>query len=71
MRTNIVIDDNLMKMAKRASRLPTKKAVVEEALRLLVQTHRQEQILSLRGRVKWKGNLSEMRKGRVFNADGH
>lgn len=63
MRTNIVIDDELMKRALRASGLKTKRAVVEEGLRLLEQVHRQAGVRRLRGKVAWKGDLNEMRGG--------
>jgi Arc/MetJ family transcription regulator len=65
MRTNIDIDDALMVEALRASGLPTKKAVVEEALRLLIRRHGQKGILALAGKVRWTGNLDESREGRV------
>jgi len=64
MRTNIDIDDRLMRQAMRSSRSRTKRAVVEEGLRLLIQTHAQTGIRRLRGRVRWKGNLHESRLGR-------
>ena len=65
MRTNIVIDDKLMRAAMKATGLPTKRAVVEEGLRLLVQIRGQTQMRALRGKVQWEGNLDEMRKQRV------
>jgi len=61
MRTNIVVDDNLMAEALKLSDIKTKKGVVEEALKLLVQVKRQEAIRKLRGKLNWEGNLSEMR----------
>lgn len=61
MRTNIVIDDELMNEAMTLSRLKTKKAVVETGLKLLVQIKKQERIKSLRGKLKWNGDLNEMR----------
>ncbi len=61
MRTNIVIDDQLMKEAIKLSRLKTKRAVVESGLRLLIQTKKQERIKNLRGKLKWDGDLDEMR----------
>ena len=64
MRTNIEIDDDLMRQAIRLSGLPTKKAVVEEALRLVVQLKRQEGIARLFGKVQWEGNLDQMRESR-------
>lgn len=64
MRTNIVIDDELMADAMEACGCDTKKVAVEEGLRLLVQRARQQQIRGLRGQVRWEGNLDEMRKAR-------
>lgn len=61
MRTNIVIDDQLMSEALKVSGLSTKKEVVEQGLKLVVQLSRQQEIRKLRGRVKWEGNLDEMR----------
>ena len=65
MRTTIEIDDALMRKAMRLSGLTTKKAVVEAALLLLIQTHSQTDIRQLRGKVKWKGNLNVSRRGRT------
>ena len=64
-RTNIEIDDRLMKEAMKQSGAATKKATVEAALRLLVKTHSQIGIRRLRGKIQWEGNLSESRLGRV------
>jgi Arc/MetJ family transcription regulator len=61
MRTNIVIDDKLMNAALKTSGLLTKKDVVEEALKLLVQVKKQSRLKKLRGKLKWEGNLDEMR----------
>ena len=61
MRTNIVIDDQLMKDAKRVSGLSTKKEVVEKGLRLIIQLSKQKKIRSLKGKINWEGNLDEMR----------
>jgi Arc/MetJ family transcription regulator len=65
MRTNIVIDDTLMRDALAASGLSTKRAVVEAGLRSLVSLHRQAGVRHLRGRVKWTGDLAKMRIGRT------
>jgi Arc/MetJ family transcription regulator len=65
MRTNIDIDDHLMRQAMRHSGTRTKKATVEAALRLLVETHAQIAIRKLKGKVRWEGNLDESRRGRV------
>lgn len=65
MRTNIDIDDDLMRQAMRSSDARTKRAVVEEALRLLIQTKGQTSIRRLRGKVAWQGDLSVSRLGRI------
>ena len=64
MRTNIVIDDDLMNEALALSRLKTKKAVVETGLKLLIQIKKQERIRLLRGKMKWEGDLDAMRLDR-------
>jgi Arc/MetJ family transcription regulator len=64
MRTNIEIDDELMAEALKRSGAATKRAAVEEGLRLLIQTRRQAGIRRLRGKVHWQGDLEEMRLDR-------
>lgn len=68
-RTNIVLDDELIQKAKKLTGLQTKRAVVDEALRVLIQLREQEQIRSLRGKLQWSGSLNEMRAGR-FDTTG-
>lgn len=65
MRTNIDIDDDLMRDAMRASGDRTKRGVVERGLRLLIDTKEQGGIRRLRGKVKWKGDLRVSRTERV------
>lgn len=62
MRTNIVIDDDLMAQALEITGLNTKRAVVEQGLKLLIQRKQQQAIRDLRGKLKWEGNLDEMRE---------
>lgn len=64
MRTNIVIDDNLMKEAFEISGLQTKKAVVEEGLKLLIHMRKQKGLRKLRGKLSWEGDLNQMRSDR-------
>lgn len=64
MRTNIVIDDQLMAEALKASGYETKKEAVEQGLKLLVQLSKQQEIRKLRGKIKWEGDLDEMRSAR-------
>lgn len=63
-RTNIVIDEDLMARAKALTGLGTKRAVVDEALRTLVGLKEQEAVRGLRGRLRWEGDLDEMRSDR-------
>jgi Arc/MetJ family transcription regulator len=69
MRTNIEIDDDLIREALRVSGLKTKRAGVEAGLKALVRLNRirlnrQKKILNLAGKVHWEGNLDESREGR-------
>jgi len=61
MRTNIVINDILMKKALESSGLKTKKEAVEVGLRLLIRFNQQKEIKKLRGKITWEGDLEEMR----------
>lgn len=61
MRTNVVIDDELMSAALEASGLPSKRAVIEEALKRFVQLKQQSQIRKLKGKIVWDGSLEAMR----------
>jgi Arc/MetJ family transcription regulator len=61
MRTNIVIDDKLMREALRASGASTKKEAVERGLRMLVRVNKQAEIRKFRGKLHWEGDLDAMR----------
>ncbi|WP_338018642.1 type II toxin-antitoxin system VapB family antitoxin [Halorhodospira halochloris] len=60
----MVIDDQLMDEALKASGCETKKEAVEQGLRLLVQRSKQQQIRNLRGKIKWEGDLDEIRSAK-------
>ena len=64
MRTNIVIDDQLMQQAASLTKLPTKREIVETGLRMLIQIKRQEMIRAARGKLKWSGDLNSSRTAR-------
>jgi Arc/MetJ family transcription regulator len=64
MRTNIVIDDTLMQDALEASGAHTKREVVELGLKLLISIKKQESVKALKGKLKWEGNLDDMRSAR-------
>lgn len=61
MRTNIVIDDDLMAKALRATGIKTKREVVEAGLRLLLKLQSQAQLRGARGKLAWEGDLDAMR----------
>ena len=63
-RTNIVIDDALMRDAMKAAGTTTKRDTVEAGLRLLVQLDRQRGIRELRGKLRWEGDLDADRRDR-------
>lgn len=65
MRTNTVIDDELMAEAMELTGLKTKRAVVEKALQTLIQLNRQGEIEDLFGRLHWEGDLNRIREDRV------
>lgn len=64
MRTNIEIDDEVLREAQRLIGTRTKRETVDLALRELVARHRRLGVLDLRGKVRWEGDLEESRRGR-------
>ena len=62
MRTNIVIDEDLMQDALRLSGAKTKREAVELGLRTLVRLRQQEELRKLRGKLDWQGDLDTMRR---------
>jgi Arc/MetJ family transcription regulator len=61
MRTNIMIDDDLMEAAMLATGAKSKKDAVELGLQMLVRLHRQQSIRDFKGKLQWDGDLDEMR----------
>ncbi len=64
MRTNIVIDDRLIKDTLRATGIKTKREAVDLGLRTLLRLSRQGEIRRLRGKLHWQGDLDAMRRDR-------
>ena len=62
MRTNIVIDDELMKQVLELTGLKTKREAVEQGLKALVRLKQQEKIRKFRGKLQWEGDLGRMRR---------
>lgn len=63
-RTNIVMDEKLIKEGMKTTGIKTCRALVDYALRDLLRRESQKRILELKGKVHWEGDLSSMRKGR-------
>jgi Arc/MetJ family transcription regulator len=61
MRTNIVINDKLMRETLRASGLKTKREAVDQALRTFLRLKKQAEVRRLRGKLDWRGDLNAMR----------
>jgi Arc/MetJ family transcription regulator len=64
MRTNIVIEDKLMRDTLRATGLKSKREAVEEALRTMLRLSKQGEIRRVRGKLDWQGDLNAMRSDR-------
>jgi len=62
MRTNVMIDDALMKRALKSGEFHTKRSAIEAGLRLLVQMNSQKRLRELRGKIAWEGDLDAMRR---------
>lgn len=64
MRTNIVLDDDLVKRAQKLTGIETKRGVVHEALRTLILIREQASLRNLRGKLTWEGDLDDQRRSR-------
>jgi len=63
-RTNIVLDETLVEEGLRVTGLPSRRALVDYALKDLIRRKRQKAILTRRGKIRWEGNLDDMRETR-------
>jgi Arc/MetJ family transcription regulator len=70
MRTNVVLDDELISKAQQLTGIKTKKEVIHEALTTLIRVREQGQVRALRGKLKWTGDLNESRQGRGHDLGG-
>ena len=68
-RTNIELDEKLVKEGLRLFKKKTKKELVHFALSELIRREKAKDILTLEGNIKWEGNLKQMRKARFASAD--
>jgi len=65
MRTNVVLDEELIDEARKLTGIRTKKEVIHEALRALIRLQRQSQVRALRGKLHWEGDLDASRQSRI------
>jgi Arc/MetJ family transcription regulator len=65
MRTNIILDETLIERAQKLTGIKTKRAVVQEALRTLILLREQAEVRPFRGKLRWEGDLAEMRQSRL------
>ena len=65
MRTNIVLDEELVNRAQKLTGIKTKRELVNEALKVLINLRQQEQVRTLRGKLSWEGELNELRTART------
>lgn len=65
MRTNVVLDDDLIAEAMRLTGIKTKRQVIDTALRALVRLERQREVLALEGTVTWEGKPNALRMARL------
>lgn len=64
-RTNIVLDEKLVREGLKTTGLKTRRALVDHALKELVRRERQMGLRALKGKVAWEGDLQAMRKTRT------
>lgn len=64
-RTNIEIDDGLIRQARKLTRLKTKRQIVDKTLELLVRSESRKGILRYYGSGIWEGNLKQSRRTRT------
>lgn len=64
-RTNIVLDETLVRQGLKATGMKTRRALVHHALQELVRREKQLGLLVLKGKVRWTGNLNAMRRRRI------
>jgi Arc/MetJ family transcription regulator len=69
MRTNVVLDEDLVERARRLTGIKTKREVIHEALRTLVRLREQAQLRELRGKLPWEGDLEGLRERRTGDSE--
>ena len=65
MKTHIEIDDSILEQICQLGSFATKKAAVNTALAEYLKLLKRQQLLALRGKVEWQGDLDRLRRHRV------
>jgi len=65
LRTSIILDDELVERANLLTGIKTKRELIDQALRALIQVHEQSELISLRGQLHWEGDLDALRRHRI------
>ena len=63
-RTNVVLDEKLVKAALKVTKLKTRRSLIDYALRELLRHEKQQELLNLKGKIHWQGDLASLREGR-------
>jgi len=63
-RTNVVLDEVLIKECRKITGIPTQRSLIDHALRELLRHGLQKKVLELKGRIHWQGDLRAWRRGR-------
>ncbi len=64
-RTNIVLDEKLVREGLKSTGMKTRRALVDHALRELVRREKQVELMTLKGKIHWTGDLDGMRRTRT------
>jgi Arc/MetJ family transcription regulator len=67
MRTNVVIDEELIDQARALTGIRTKREVIHEALRTLIRLRQQAEVRNLGGKLQWEGDLDDLRTQRFLH----
>ena len=65
-RTNIVLNEQLVRQGLKLSGCKSKRELVDLALREFLKTAKRRELLALRGKVRWEGDLDRLRRARAM-----
>lgn len=65
-RTNIVLNEQLVRQGLKVSGCKSKRELVDLALREFLKTAKRRELLALRGQGRWEGDLDRLRRSRAM-----